>query len=85
MAQHSSACPSTPTERVIRGIVAVVVAAVAVSTPGWMALPFALFAAVLAIGALTGKCPNQYFTGKRTVQTNSMGYPDAVDIVNLHL
>jgi len=83
----ADACPSTPTERVVRGVIAVVLAAVAVTSyPSWLiVVPTALMAAALSVGALTGHCPDYYLTGRRRQQAsgNEFGIQDATEVVDL--
>ncbi|MCI1675389.1 MAG: DUF2892 domain-containing protein [Ancrocorticia sp.] len=85
MAKSSAACATSPAERIIRGVIALVLIAVVISAPtNWMAIPIGLFALVMAIAAITGKCPNQYFASSpRKAQKNALGVPDATDIVDI--
>lgn len=54
-------CISTPGERVVRGLLALFTCSVAVttwSTNLWCAIPAAICATFLAVGAATGWCPS---------------------------
>lgn len=84
----ADACPSTPTERIVRGVIAVVLAAVAVTSyPTWLiVVPTGLMALALSVGALTGHCPDYYLTARRgaaSATPNRFGITDASDLVDL--
>lgn len=73
-------CAVAPGERVLRGALAVIPAAFAVSsleTP-WFAVPAALCALFLAFGAITGWCPTQ-LVGRAPVEPepNAFGHPES--------
>lgn len=86
---RAAACTAAPGERVVRGVVAVIVAAFAVAfTPVQPLIGIA--AGVLAIGigamAITGFCPADWLrarAGQRQTPPNSLGYEDARGLISL--
>jgi hypothetical protein len=76
----SSSCAVSRGERVLRGVIAVFLAAFAASNLEnlWCAIPAGICAAFLAIGAITGWCPPDLFA-RTPVETgpNLLGYPEA--------
>lgn len=83
----TAACAVTPRDRAVRGVLSVVAAGIAWGTADrpWYAVPAALAATFLAIGAVTGWCPTALLTGRRTPAAigTDHGYPDARGIVRL--
>lgn len=76
----SRACTVDRGERVVRGVIALVLAAFAVSSLDtlWCAIPAAACAGFLMVGAITGWCPTDLLV--RTsggVEPNDLGYPEA--------
>ena len=74
------ACPATPADRLLRGVVAVIVAAFALTaTSGWCAVPAFLCAGCLAFGAITGWCPTDVLRRRPRAEPapNRLGYPEA--------
>lgn len=84
-----AACATTPVQRVARGTLSVLTAALAYTagTSGrlWCAVPAAVCAAFLAVGAATGWCPTNLLPWRRTAAAGSTthGYPDARHLVRL--
>jgi len=76
----SRACAVNRGERVVRGLIAVVLAAFAVSSLDnlWCAIPAAVCAGFLMIGAITGWCPTDLLARTLAgVEPNHLGYPEA--------
>ncbi len=70
-------CATTPSERIIRGVLALFTASVAAntwSTNLWCAIPAAICATFLVIGAITGWCPTSLLT--RTVAVDAEQQPN---------
>jgi hypothetical protein len=66
--RRANACPTRPTERVGRAIIALVLlglAAAAAGTLPWLAAVLALAAAPVAFGAITGRCPIDFARHRR--------------------
>lgn len=84
---RGTACDVTPAERVARGAAAVVATAFASAFAAggatWCAVPAALCATLLAVGAVTGWCPTTLLSSRsvRRPSVNAMGQPDARDVV----
>lgn len=56
-------CAVTSRERMLRGVLSIVIAAFAVSSWGtWAVVPAAICALLLLVGAITGWCPMSPFT-----------------------
>ncbi|WP_430645295.1 YgaP family membrane protein [Agromyces sp. GXS1127] len=76
----SRSCAVSRGERVLRGVIAVFLAAFALSNLDnlWCAIPAGVCATFLAIGAVTGWCPTDLFS-RAAVETepNALGYPEA--------
>jgi len=85
--RRGTACDVTPADRVARGVGAVVAAAFASAFAAggqtWCAVPAAVCATLLAVGAVTGWCPTALLPSRPTRQppVNTLGYPDARDVV----
>ncbi|WP_400994407.1 DUF2892 domain-containing protein [Agromyces sp. GXQ0307] len=76
----SRACAVSRGERVLRGVIAVFLAAFAASNLEnlWCAIPAGICATFLAIGAITGWCPTDLLTrSAATTEPNVLGYPEA--------
>lgn len=85
--QRMSACPSTRSERILRGITALIMAAFAVSmlptepVPGVAAGVVALG---IAVSAITGACPRNWLGSLQAKQEPSaLGFDDARNAVTL--
>ncbi len=82
-----AACNNSKTERVVRGVVALVVAAFAVGMidQWWIAAPAGVFAAFLAVTSVTGWCPADLLPRRRVapVRQNTLGFPDARELVRV--
>lgn len=81
----STVCATTPGERVMRAVLAVLAAGVATSmwsTRPWCAVPAAICTAFLVVGAATGWCPTSLLPAHRAAEPTH-GYPDASGIVDL--
>ncbi|WP_353809008.1 YgaP family membrane protein [Agromyces sp. SYSU T00194] len=78
-ALRTTRCAARPLDRLLRGVGAGFVAAVAVSLwpNAWCAVPAAICAVLLAIGAITGWCPDDLLRMGRDVEPNALGYPEA--------
>ena len=76
-----NSCARNPVDRVVRGIVAIVLWSVALSSGGSLAIaiPAGLIALVFSIGALTGKCPHEFFIRRPEPKSNALGIPEARD------
>ncbi|RQP09146.1 MAG: DUF2892 domain-containing protein [Microbacteriaceae bacterium] len=74
-------CATSPVDRVVRAIAAVIVGAFALSMIGqlWCAIPAGFCSVLLAIGAITGWCPTDLLPTRQaeTVEQNTLGYTDA--------
>ena len=85
--RSGSACPSTPADRVVRGVLAVIIAAFALtSTSAWCAVPAFVCAGCFAFGALTGWCPTDLprrRTRREEPAPNRLGYPAARQPIDL--
>jgi hypothetical protein len=78
---RAASCAATRGERIVRGIAALFVAAVAVSmldTP-LVAIPAGICAALLAVAAVTGWCPGAPLAprGPSEPAENTLGFADA--------
>jgi hypothetical protein len=85
--QRMSACTSTRSERVLRGIVALIMAAFAVSMLPTDPIP-GVAASVVALGiaasAITGGCPRNWLGSLQAKQEPAaLGFDDARDAVTL--
>ncbi len=82
-----AACAVTPRDRAVRGVLSLAAAGIAWATADqlWYAVPAAVAATFLAIGAVTGWCPTALFTGRHAPAAigTEHGYPDARAIVHL--
>lgn len=82
--QQVRTCPSTRSERVIRGIIALVLAAFAVSLLPAEPIP-GIAAGVMALGiaasAITGACPRNWLGPQG--EPTALGFVDARSAVNL--
>ncbi|GAA1055262.1 hypothetical protein GCM10017608_30990 [Agromyces luteolus] len=76
----SRSCAVSRGERVLRGVIAVLLAAFAASNLDnlWCAIPAGICSTFLAIGAVTGWCPTDLLS-RSAVETepNVLGYPEA--------
>lgn len=86
--EHRNACATTPGQRAARGVLALLVGALAVAAGGsgelWFAVPAGLFAVFLVIGAVTGWCPTSLLRPREHDAIGSAhGYPDARRLVRL--
>jgi len=73
-------CAVSRGERVIRGTIAVFLAAFAASSLEnlWCAIPAGICATFLAIGAVTGWCPTDLVSrAAAETEPNVLGYPEA--------
>lgn len=85
-AHRARACATTPTDRIIRGVVAVFAAAFSLSQLDnlWCAIPAATCAVLLTIGAITGWCPTDLLRPRtETGAMNALGYPEARQRVDI--
>jgi len=78
-ALRSTSCGARPVDRVVRALGAVFVGAVAISIwdNPWCAIPAAICATLLAVGAITGWCPDDLLRAGRDVEPNHLGYEEA--------
>ena len=79
-ARRARACATTPTDRIVRGVVAVFAAAFSLNQLDnlWCAIPAATCAVLLTIGAITGWCPTDLLRRPTAPEaTNALGYPEA--------
>lgn len=80
-ARRVAYCPTSRTERIMRGAIALVVATFAVSMAAqpWIAVPVGLLAVFLAFSAISGWCPSDWLPRRRAVpvRPNALGYPEA--------
>lgn len=76
-----ASCAVSVTDRVVRGVAAVIVGAVAVSmiSQPWCAIPAGICSIMLAVGAITGWCPTDVLRTRHTkpVELNTLGYAEA--------
>ena len=85
-AERGNACAVTPGQRAARGVVALLVGALAVAAAHdgqlWLAVPAGVFATFLVIGAVTGWCPTNLLREHDAIGAGH-GYPDARRLVRL--
>lgn len=84
--RRPAACATSPGERIVRGVGALVMGGIAASTATnpWCAIPAAVCAAFLMIGAITGWCPTNLLTRRPTpAEANTLGYPEAPQKIDL--
>jgi hypothetical protein len=82
----ASACPAGSGERIVRGILSLVLggfAVAAVETSPWLAVAIGLAAAVPAFGAVTGRCPTDFLQHRRPPAPNALGVPEARQPIHL--
>ena len=82
---NPSSCSSSRTDRVVRGIVSIMLAGFALSTLDnlWCAIPAGVCATFLMIGAVTGWCPTDLLNRQAPNSTpNAFGFPEAKDSLN---
>lgn len=76
-----SSCARNPIDRIVRGVVAIVLWSVAFGSGESLALaiPAGLVAVSLTVAALTGKCPHEFFIRRPEPKPNALGIPEARD------
>lgn len=80
-----NSCSRNPVDRVVKGIVAIMLWSVAFAPGESLVLEITagLVAAWLSIAAITGKCPHKLFQRKPEPKPNAMGIPEARDALKL--
>lgn len=79
----TGSCHVSRSDRVVRAVLAVVLASFATSTDTlWCAIPAGLCATFLIVGAITGWCPTDLLRRPEPQRENAFGYPDARDAVD---
>lgn len=78
-------CAVRPAERIGRGAVSAFLALFALSSLDnlWCAVPAAVCAFFLVIGAITGWCPTDLLTRPRAPEENTLGYAEARQRIDL--
>ena len=83
---QATQCATTKDERIFRAVMSVILAAFSLNT--WAdnlvcAIPAAICATFLMIGAITGWCPTQLFQSRNQQAPNSLGIPEAPEKIKL--
>lgn len=81
-AVRGASCAAGPVDRVIRGVLAVIVGAFALSNlaaQSWTAIPTGICAILLTVSAVTGWCPTDLLRGRAAPEQepNTLGFPEA--------
>ncbi len=80
-------CVTSPADRIVRGVAALLVGAFALSVAGqpWCAVPAGIWSLLLAVGAITGWCPTDLLRARESeaIERNTLGYPEARRHVDL--
>lgn len=79
----SGTCATSRADRGLRAVAAVFLIAIATTTDNpWCAVPAALCATFLIIGAITGWCPTDLLRRPEPRRENAFGYRDARDVID---